>query len=77
MLGRRVTAKRTRTSKGEFMLFLTLEDDTDSFEVTLFPKVYRRTAGTLNHKGPYLVTGRVDDDNGALTVTADKVEVWG
>lgn len=53
MLGMLITYKRTRTGKGELMKFITLEDPTGTFEVTLFPKTYQRFGHLLNSKGPF------------------------
>jgi DNA-directed DNA polymerase III PolC len=66
-----VNSKRTRTVKNEFMKFLMLEDRTASFEVTLFPKVYRQFGLLLRDRGPYVVRGRVEQDGLCFTVTAD------
>ena len=62
-------------SHGAAMKFLSLEDETDLFEVTLFPEVYARYGARLLSRGPYLVTGLVEDDHGSITVTAEVVEV--
>jgi DNA-directed DNA polymerase III PolC len=71
-----VTTKTAQVRKtGELMKFLTLEDETALCEVTLFPKVYARYGPLLITKGPYLVTGRVEDDHGALSVTAERLEI--
>jgi DNA polymerase III alpha subunit len=70
-----VTAKRTRTKHGELMKFLTMEDETDIFEVTLFPKVYARFGHILRRDhGPYIVTGKVENDGGDVTVTGRGIE---
>jgi DNA polymerase III alpha subunit len=55
------------------MMFLTLEDEFGLFEVTLFPDVYRRCGSSFTHYGPYVVTGKVEQQYGALTVSADRV----
>ncbi len=66
------------TVHGEFMKFLTMEDETDIFEVTLFPKVYLKFGHVLQRDhGPYLVTGKVEDDGGDITVTARGIERLG
>jgi DNA-directed DNA polymerase III PolC len=70
MQGWLITAKRTRTSKNELMKFLTLEDATASFEVTLFPGIYRRFGHLLHGRGPYNVKGRVEMDSHCYTLTA-------
>lgn len=74
VVGRWVTSKRTRTRSGQWMRFLTLEDDTDTFEVTLFPRVYRRYGHLLVEEGPWLVTGTVEDDCGAVTLVAERIQ---
>jgi DNA polymerase III alpha subunit len=65
-----VTAKQTRTAKNEPMKFMTLEDATASFEVTLFPKIYKRFGPLLYDRGPYIVKGRVEKEGRCLSVTA-------
>ena len=71
-----VTTKTAQVRKsGELMKFLTLEDETALYEVTLFPRVYAHYGSLLITKGPYLVCGRVEDDNGAISVTAERLEV--
>ncbi|VAX16172.1 DNA polymerase III alpha subunit [hydrothermal vent metagenome] len=70
VIGWLVTAKRTRTKHGEYMKFLTLEDESDIFEVTLFPKVYARFGGRLQGRGPYIVLGEVENDGGYVTLAA-------
>jgi DNA polymerase III alpha subunit len=57
------------------MKFMSMEDLTGTFEVTLFPDVYRQHARqTLGH-GPYLVTGRVEESFGAHSLTASAIEM--
>ncbi len=71
-----ITAKSTTVrGTGRAMKFLTLEDETDTCEVTLFPRVYARYGARLLSRGPYLVTGMVEDDHGSLTVTAESLEI--
>ena len=70
MLGILVTDKSTRTAKGERMRFVSLEDPTGIFEVTLFPKVYQKFGHVLVDKGPFVVKGRIEEDSGNRTVTA-------
>ena len=65
-----VTAKRARTAKNEPMKFMTLEDTTASFEVTLFPKTYKQFGPLLYDRGPYIVKGRVEKEGRSLSVTA-------
>jgi len=65
-----VTRRRAPTKNGDYMEFVTLEDETDIFEVTLFPDAYRRFGRLLRSAGPFLVKGKVEDQYDALTVTA-------
>ncbi len=74
--GRLITAKSAIVkTTGQPMKFLTLEDETDLVEVTLFPEVYAKYGARLLSRGPYLVVGLVEDDHGSITVTADSLEV--
>jgi len=68
-----VHAKRTRTAKNQLMKFLMLEDKTATFDVTLFPAVYRRFGPLLYDRGPYTVTGRVEREGDCLNVTAHRL----
>ena len=70
LVGWMVTAKRTRTGKRELMKFMTLEDPTACFEVTLFPKIYRQFGALAYDRGPYIVRGRVERDGQSCTLTA-------
>ncbi|MCZ6602143.1 MAG: hypothetical protein O6952_03980 [Planctomycetota bacterium] len=68
-------ARRTETSRGDSMEFVTLEDETGVFEVTLFPRVYKQYGDALGVLGPYLVEGRAESQYGAVTVTASRLGV--
>ena len=70
LVGWMITAKRTRTVKRELMKFMTLEDPTACFEVTLFPKIYRQFGMLIHDRGPYIVRGRVERDGKCCTLTA-------
>jgi DNA-directed DNA polymerase III PolC len=75
LLGWRVTVKGTRTmDRGEEMIFATFSDRFGRYEAIFFPDTYRRTARTLfRAKGPFLITGRVESDLGAVKLSAEKV----
>jgi DNA polymerase-3 subunit alpha/error-prone DNA polymerase len=55
------------------MEFLTFEDETAMVETTFFPAAYQRFCHMLDWGRPYLLTGRVETDWGALTLTVDHV----
>ena len=69
-----VTDRRVRTKKGRYMKFLMLEDLHGTVEVTLFPEAYHRVGSRLVGAGPWLVSGLVRADHGALTLDARDVE---
>ena len=68
-----LTGKMVSTRTGEVMEFLTFEDETGQLETTFFPEVYRAHAHMLRSGRGYLLTGMVDVDFGALTLTVDKI----
>jgi DNA polymerase III alpha subunit len=57
-----------------WMKFLMLEDLHGTVEVVLFPRAYARLGHHLTGAGPYLVTGTVRADHGALTLDARDVK---
>lgn len=69
-----LTGKLVSTKTGEVMEFLTFEDDTGIQETTFFPEAYRRSAHLLQSGRPYLLTGLVEEDFGAVTLTVERVE---
>jgi DNA polymerase III alpha subunit len=79
-VGQRVTvrgwlaaSRRVRTARGEWMRFLTLEDETELAEITVFPDVYRRDGERLADGGVQCVTGVVEDQLGARTLHAERI----
>jgi DNA polymerase-3 subunit alpha/error-prone DNA polymerase len=69
-----ITGKVVSTKNGDPMEFLTFEDQTGIVETTFFPQTYRRFCHMIDRNRPYLLTGKVEEDWGATTLTADKVE---
>jgi DNA polymerase-3 subunit alpha/error-prone DNA polymerase len=67
-----VTGKVVSTKHGDPMEFLTFEDETGLVETTFFPQAYRRFCALLDRHRPYILTGRVDEDFGAVTLTVEK-----
>ena len=74
MLGILATTRGTPTKNGDIMQFVTLEDETGVFEVTLFPKMYSRVRRLLTDGGPYLVEGKVEEQYDSISVTAHRFE---
>jgi error-prone DNA polymerase len=69
LVGWQVTRKRLRTKHDEPMVFITFEDTQALYETVMFPREYRRFAPLTLASGPFLVTGEVASEHGAVTVT--------
>jgi DNA polymerase-3 subunit alpha/error-prone DNA polymerase len=67
-----LTGKLVSTRTGEAMEFLTFEDETGLVEATFFPQVYRRHAHLLQSGRAYILSGVVEQDYGAITLTVEK-----
>lgn len=63
-----VTGKTVHTKQGETMQFVSFEDQTALYETVFFPAAWRRHAADLALGHPLLITGRAEDNRGALTV---------
>jgi DNA polymerase III alpha subunit len=68
-----VASRPVRTSAGRWMRFLTLEDESGIAEVVLFPSVYARAGHRLVGRGPFRISGRVEDPLGAGTLHAERI----
>jgi DNA-directed DNA polymerase III PolC len=70
-----IAASRNVRTKGGVMRFITIEDEHDLLEATLFPNVYRMFSACLNSLGPYLVEGTVENDRGTPSLNVSRVEI--
>jgi DNA-directed DNA polymerase III PolC len=72
--GMRITSRRTRTSQGDLMFFLSIEDLEGMLEVVFFPAVYRQYRQELRGAGPFLIRGTVelDAESGEPWLRAEK-----
>jgi DNA polymerase-3 subunit alpha len=61
-------------NSGRVMKMLTMEDNTDTFEAVLFPRVYERFAPRTLGRGPFLLEGIVDMSLGSPTLNVDRIE---
>jgi DNA polymerase-3 subunit alpha/error-prone DNA polymerase len=68
-----ITGKVVSTKTGDPMEFLTFEDQTGVVETTFFPETYRRFCHIIDRGRPYLLTGKVETDWGAITLTVERV----
>ena len=66
------TARYTPTADGREMQFVTLEDEWGLIEVALFPGTCLPAVHL--QLGPYVVTGVVEEQYDAVTVTAQRFE---
>jgi DNA polymerase III alpha subunit len=74
--GIRQTSRRSRTARGEMMMFLTIEDLSGMLDVILFPDAYQRTKTIVSSNSPMLITGTVeaDGERDEPFLRAEKVE---
>ena len=71
-------SRRVRTNDGRWMRFLTIEDRDGIAEVVCFPDVYERDGhrlgdGAGGKGGPFLISGRVEDQMGSCTLHAERI----
>tara|TARA_B100000029_G_scaffold516235_1_gene627831 strand:- start:6183 stop:8438 length:2256 start_codon:yes stop_codon:yes gene_type:complete len=59
-----ISTNRTKTKKGEPMLFVSCEDLTATYEAILFPVAYRKFGRLIKRQGPYIIEGIVENDCG-------------
>lgn len=73
--GIRQSSHRSKTAKGEPMLFLTLEDLSGTLEAVLFPAIYRQGKDIVNSGKPFLITGTMEMDasRGEPFLKAEKI----
>ncbi len=68
-----VTGKVVTARNDEPMEFISFEDTSALYETTFFPQTYARFCHMLNRSKPYVLTGLVEEDLGAVTLTVDGV----
>jgi DNA polymerase III alpha subunit len=77
--GVRQTSHRSRTAKGDPMLFLTLEDLSGTLDAILFPDAYRIAKPLVSSNAPLLLTGvmEMDVERGEPFLRVEKVGTLG
>lgn len=71
-----VTSRRVRTSKNQYMKFLTIEDRFGLCEAILFSEAYAQFGHLIRTHGPYIITGKVQSRlPGEANLIAEKVEL--
>jgi DNA polymerase-3 subunit alpha/error-prone DNA polymerase len=73
ILGWPITAKPVLTAQEEQMEFVSFEDETAIIEAVLFPDAYRRFRHFLFEDRPLWVSGLVERDRGAITLTVERI----
>jgi len=75
--GVRQTSRRSRTARGEMMMFLSVEDLFGMMDVILFPDAYKRAKTIASSNSPMLITGTVETDGerDEPFLKAEKVEL--
>ncbi|MBN1418693.1 MAG: DNA polymerase III subunit alpha [Planctomycetes bacterium] len=68
--------KETETQRSRDLAFVTIEDETGLAEGTIFPAVYRRLAPVLSHLGPFRFEGVVEARYGAVSLIADRIDLF-
>ena len=61
------------------MEFLTLEDETDTYECILFPDVYKQFSDLVHWENLFIVKGKVDQSFGFYNIIIEKmasIEQW-
>jgi DNA polymerase-3 subunit alpha len=73
--GMRQIWRRSRTTHGDYIYFMSLEDLEGMLDVVITADVYRRSKAALSTPGPYVVEGRVDLDNqrGEAFIHAERI----
>jgi error-prone DNA polymerase len=69
-----ITGKEVLTKKGDSMEFVSFEDETAIFETTFFPKAYQRFCQILDMNRAYFLTGRVQEQHGAVSVNVEHIK---
>jgi DNA polymerase III alpha subunit len=71
LIGWYMTSKRIKTRKGYIMKFLSLEDTTGTFEAVIFPRQYEQFAEHTMSMGPYIIDGKVDENDATNIVVSN------
>ena len=79
LLGIYIARKESLTHKSEPMEFLTLEDETDTYECILFPNVFKQFSDLVHWENLFIVKGKVDKSFGFYNIIIEKMasaEQW-
>jgi len=68
-----ITAKTVRTRDERLMQFISFEDETAIYETVFFPQQYKRFARMLSSHRPYVLTGKVSEEFGVISLNVSSV----
>jgi DNA-directed DNA polymerase III PolC len=73
--GMRQIWRRSRTTRGDYIYFMSLEDLEGMLDVVITAEVYRQSKAALSTPGPYVVEGQVnlDSQRGEPFIRAEKI----
>ena len=74
--GMRQTWRRTPTSRGDYMYFMSLEDLEGMLDVVIFGDVYRRNSAALASPGPFVLEGHLELDPDRVEPAIRAERVW-
>jgi DNA-directed DNA polymerase III PolC len=69
-----ITAKTVLTKDERLMQFISFEDETAIYETVFFPEEYRKFSRLLVSQRPYILSGRVDEEFGVISLDVNGVE---
>lgn len=69
-----VTGKEVITKNNEMMIFVSFEDPYSIYETVFFPKSFQKHYALLDGVGVYLISGRVEEDQGAVSINVEGIE---
>jgi DNA-directed DNA polymerase III PolC len=75
--GLKVSSHRARTTKGDLMMFMSMEDLDGMLDVVFFPQVYHQYRQILRSTGPFLIRGVVEHnpEEGDIWLRAERVKL--
>lgn len=74
MVGWLISSKVVWTHEDNPMAFMSFEDETSIYETVFFPKSYERFAPRINAREPFLLTGILEEDHGAISLHVHGVQ---
>jgi len=74
--GIRQTSRRSQTSSGKPMLFLTLEDGEGTLDVIFFPEAYQRARAVLGEHRAFIIEGALELDPANDTAVLHAERAW-